>query len=36
MKENEMDRACGLHGEEDKFVRDFGGDSGRKETVRKT
>jgi len=27
MKENEMDRACGLHGEEDKFVQDFGGDS---------
>jgi hypothetical protein len=27
MEETEMGRACGLHGEEDKFVRDFGGDS---------
>jgi hypothetical protein len=36
MEEIEMGRACGSHGEEDKFVRDFGGDSRRKETARKT
>jgi hypothetical protein len=36
MEEKEMGRAGGSHGEEDKFVRDFGGDSRRKEIARNT
>jgi hypothetical protein len=35
-KVNELGRACGTHGREEKIVQGFGGKARRKETTRKT
>jgi hypothetical protein len=36
VKEDEMGMACSTHGGEEECTEDFGGESGRKETTRKT
>jgi hypothetical protein len=36
VKEDEMDRACSLHGGEEECIQGFGGNARREETSRKT
>jgi hypothetical protein len=36
IREDEMGRACSMHGREEECIKSFGGKSKRKETTRKT
>jgi hypothetical protein len=36
VKEEEMGRACRIHGGEEEYMKGFGGKARRKETTRKT